>query len=70
MAYRKPSYRELDDFAHKVRAYQPEAMELIEAYGFVFEEVENNTWQSLAYDLYAKLVEINDGYAQLFDDGE
>jgi len=53
-----------------VRAYQPEAMELIEAYGFVFEEVENNTWQSLAYDLYAKLVEINDGYAQLFDDGE
>lgn len=69
MAYKKPSYKELEKFAHKMRKYQPEALETIELHGFVFDDIKNDEWQGLAFTFYTQLVEIKCAYDQLFDDG-
>ena len=67
MKYRDPTKKELIIFAHVAIDYQPKMLEVIETHEMVFDDLDNNEWQQLAFDLYTCLVRINKDGKSLFN---
>jgi len=62
-----PTKEELIKFARYAESKQPEALEMIERAGFIFDK-SGGSWEKLAFTLYSDLCEINLKARQLFEE--
>lgn len=62
---RKPTYKELYDFAIFTQVFQPHALEIIKREGFIFDG-SGGKWEKLAFSFYTDLCNIDSRATQLF----
>jgi len=62
-----PTYDDLVEFVRWCECKQPEAVEIMKKYGYVFYDLDTNSWQKLAFTFYTDLCEIHTKVQNLFE---